>query len=176
MAGSNILLFDQNKENMMTDVEYAAEEQRTDGVQTGIASSKLQNKFQYQVSLVAYAIAQMMVANGKDANDADTVATFVSNLSDSVLQKVIDKASQATAQTGADDTKYMTPLKSKQLIDYLKSTLAQAEAGTDDNTWMTPAKVKAAILEFAPGTGGGATASWDGETLVLTNSVPPNNT
>lgn len=85
-ATSNIKLFDENKTNMMNDATYESDSQREGGVQGGIASSSLQNKFQYQVSLVSYAIAQLMVNNGFDANDSDSVSTFVSNLSKSILQ------------------------------------------------------------------------------------------
>ena len=186
-AGSNILLFDENKSNMLADLAYASSTQRTDGVLQGIASSQLQNKFQYQVSLVAYSIAQMMVANGKDANDADQVATFVANLSDSVLQKVIDKATQAQAEGRVDDTKWLTPLTGTYLVNSLKASLVDAETGTEDTKWMTAKDVKAAITKFAPEFSGssavwsaanpenlvftngtsGITATWSGETLVL---------
>ena len=94
MAGSNFKLFDENKKNMQTDTEYGSDVQRLQGVQTGVASSKLNNKFAYQVSLVAYAITQMMNANGFDAYDSAAVTTFVNNLSRSVLQKVVDKRSE----------------------------------------------------------------------------------
>lgn len=121
MPTSNFKLFDENKTNAMTDAEYASANQRLNGVQSGIASSKLQNKFQIQMSMVAYAIAQLMVQNGYDATDSTAITTFVSNLSNSVLQKVLDKA-----------------------------TTAQAQAGTDNTKWMTPALVKSSIAKFAP--------------------------
>jgi hypothetical protein len=60
MPSSNILLFDANKANMMADEQYSTNTQRLNGVQSGIASSQLQNKTLYQVSLVAYAIAQII--------------------------------------------------------------------------------------------------------------------
>lgn len=107
MAGSNFKLFDENKKNMQTDTEYNSDVQRLQGVQTGVASSKLNNKFSYQVSLVAYAITQMMNANGFNAYDSDAVTTFVNNLSQSVLQKVVDKASTSTLPS--DLTKWTSP-------------------------------------------------------------------
>lgn len=121
MPTTNFKLFDENKTNAMTDAEYASANQRLNGVQSGIASSKLQNKFQIQMSMVAYAIAQVMVQNGYDATDSTAITTFVSNLSNSVLQKVVDKA-----------------------------TTAQAQAGTDNTKWMTPALVKASVEKIAP--------------------------
>ena len=116
MANSNIKLFDENKANMLGDEAYNTNTQRLGGVQAGVASSQLQNKFQYQMSLVAYAIAQMMIANNLNAMDSDAVTTFVSNLSNSVLQKVIDKASTADAISGTNDTKWMTPALVKAYV------------------------------------------------------------
>ena len=116
MANSNIKLFDENKANMLGDEAYNTNTQRLGGVQAGVASSQLQNKFQYQMSLVAYAIAQMMIANNLNAMDSDAVTTFVSNLSNTVLQKVIDKASTADAISGTNDTKWMTPALVKAYV------------------------------------------------------------
>lgn len=93
MPKNNFKLFDENKSNMMTDVEYNTNAQRLNGVQSGVASSQLQNKTLYQTALMCYALAQIMAANGYDANDADAVSTFVNNLSLSMVQKVVDKAS-----------------------------------------------------------------------------------
>ena len=121
MPTSNFKLFNENKANMLTDTEYSSNAQRLNGVQSGIASSKLQNKFQYQSSLVAYAIAQLMVQNGYDATDSTAVTTFINNMSNTMLQKVVDKA-----------------------------TDAQAKEGTNTTKWMTPALVKSAITELAP--------------------------
>ena len=93
MPTNNFKLFDEKKANMMTDEEYAINQQRLNGVQSGVASSQLQNKTLYQTALMCYALAQLMAANGYDANDANAVSAFVNNLSASVLQKVVDKAS-----------------------------------------------------------------------------------
>ena len=125
MASSNILLFDSNKQNMLSDVDYNASTYRANGVQSGIASSSLQNKFQYQVGLVCYAIAQMMVNNGLNALDSDSVTTFVNNLSSSVLQKVVDKATTAQAQAGTDTSKWMTPALTKAAIEAILWTKPQ---------------------------------------------------
>ena len=92
MASSNIKLFDENKGNMLNDTEFNISTQRINGLQTGVASSQLQNKAMYQASLVAYAIAQLMLANGQNANDTDAVSTFVNNLLASIVQKKLDKA------------------------------------------------------------------------------------
>ena len=121
MPVNNILLFDQNKTNMLNDSAYNTNQQRLNGVQGGIASSQLQNKFQYQVSLVAYAIASIMYNNGFDANDANAVTTFVSNMSNSLVQKVLDKASTQEAQAGVVNTKWMSPSLVKAAINFTLS-------------------------------------------------------
>lgn len=117
MASSNIKLFDENKGNMLTDTEFSISNQRMNGLQTGVASSQLQNKAMYQASLVAYAIAQVMMQNGKNANDTDAVSAFVANLSGTMLQKVYDIATKAEAQAGKATGKWMSPALVKAEID-----------------------------------------------------------
>ncbi len=123
MASTNFKLFDENKTNMMSDTEYNINTQRLNGVQAGIASSQLQNKTLHQTSLVAYSIAQIMMQNGYDANDSAAVSSFVGNMSNSLLQKILDKA-----------------------------TSAEAQAGTITNKWISPATMKAAALLLSGGT------------------------
>lgn len=123
MPKNNFKLFDENKSNMMTDVEYNTNNQRLNGVQSGVASSQLQNKTLYQTALMCYALAQLMAANGYDANDADAVSTFVNNLSLSMVQKVVDKASanDITDKTAGKwvDAKQIGELKTDIANNYL---------------------------------------------------------
>lgn len=145
MASSNIKLFDENKGNMLTDTEFNISTQRLNGLQTGVASSQLQNKAMYQASLVAYAIAQIMLQNGLNANDTDAVSAFVANLSSTMLQKVHDIATTEEAQAGTATGKWMSPALTKAFFDYRKATTAEAQEGVNDVKWMSPALVKAAI-------------------------------
>ena len=117
MASSNIKLFDENKGNMLTDTEFNISSQRLNGLQTGVASSQLQNKAMYQASLVAYAIAQVMMQNGLNANDTDAVSAFVANLSGTMLQKVHDIATTDEAKAGVATGKWMSPALVKAAID-----------------------------------------------------------
>ena len=117
MASSNIKLFDENKGNMLTDTEFDISTQRLNGLQAGIASSQLQNKAMYQASLVAYAIAQVMMQNGLNANDTDAVSAFVANLSGTMLQKVYDIATTEEAKAGVATGKWMSPALVKAAID-----------------------------------------------------------
>lgn len=113
MPYNNFKLFDSNKANLLSDTEYSNSTQRLNGVQTGVASSQLQNKFAYQVSLVALAITQIMNQNGLDATDTLPVSTFVGNLGGSLLQKVADRASSAEAVAGVLANKYISPATMK---------------------------------------------------------------
>lgn len=133
MPSSNILLFDANKANMMSDEQYNTNTQRLNGVQSGIASSQLQNKTLYQVSLVAYAIAQIMNQNGLDANDTAAVSAFVANLSGTMLQKVADLATTQQAQAGVVTGKWMSPALVKTAIDTLAAK-AQNILSTETKT------------------------------------------
>ena len=79
MATSNFLIFDENLQDIDTDVEYAAESQRLDGVTPGLATPKMHNKLYRQCSVMAYAIASVLVARGYSADDSDPA-----NLVDSI--------------------------------------------------------------------------------------------
>ena len=123
MPINNFKLFDENKANMMTDDDYAINQQRLNGVQSGVASSQLQNKTLYQTALMCYALAQLMAANGHDANDANAVSTFVNNLSQSMVQKVVDKATDEDISS-ANDNKWVSAGKLK----YFKNSIVQIKS------------------------------------------------
>lgn len=133
MPKNNFKLFDENKSNMMSDDDYAINQQRLNGVQSGVASSQLQNKTLYQTALMCYALAQLMAANGYDANDANAVSTFVNNLSSTMVQKVKDRASELEVKTGANVNKYITPGDFMTSLNYL----TKAKYGESDPTTST---------------------------------------
>ena len=54
---------------------------------------------------------------------------------------ISSKATASEATTGTNDTKYMTPSKTKSAIDNYKATQAQAEAGSDNTKYMTALRV-----------------------------------
>lgn len=74
MATQNFQIFDESLTDIDTDLEYQAEAQRINGVTPGLASPKLHNKLYRQCSVMAYAIATVMVARGFDAKDDDPAA------------------------------------------------------------------------------------------------------
>ena len=71
MASTNFLVFDEGKQNMMSDGDYSANTQRARGVTPGIAYPNLHNKLYYQTSVMVKAIADFMVAQGTNASDED---------------------------------------------------------------------------------------------------------
>ena len=101
-------------------------------------------------------LAELAAALGNDANFA---ATLTASLAGKVA--LSDKASTAQAQAGTDDLTWMTPLKTKQAITALSSTVGSATeaaagtvelatntetiTGTDNVRATHPAGVKAAI-------------------------------
>ena len=138
MATNNIKIFDENKSNMLSNEAYGVNSQRLNGVQQGIASSQLQNKTLYQVSLVAYAIGQMMQANGFDANDELAVSAFCDNMSKSIMQKTLDLVSADDVTSFEDTKKYINPATWKAAFDFMKADTALIQAGTDDTHYVTP--------------------------------------
>lgn len=79
MATHNFQIFDESMTDTMTDIDYQTDTQRTNGVIPGVASPLLHNKLYRQCSVMAYALAQVMVARGYDAPDSDP-ATLVNSI------------------------------------------------------------------------------------------------
>ena len=166
MASSNIKLFDENKGNMLSDSEFSISNQRMNGLQTGVASSQLQNKAMYQASLIAYAIAQVMMQNGKNANDTDAVSAFVANLSGTMLQKVYDIATTEEAKAGVATGKWMSPALVKAAIDKTLSdkNFLQKSGGTMTGNLILNANPTAKL--------GAATKQYvDSKVTTLENSI-----
>ena len=126
MASSNFKIFDENKANMLSDGEYNTNAQRLNGVQQGIASSQLQNKTLYQLSLLANAFSQIMVANGIDCNDTDAVTTFVNNVSNTFMQRVANKATEEEIKAASAVNKYVPPNLLNKYVGETKSSLEES--------------------------------------------------
>lgn len=83
MATTNILEFDTQKTNMMTDELYSGSSQRSSGVTGGLADSSLHNKLFRQTSLMAAALAKAVQQSGYDVLDTSTsevIASYILNL------------------------------------------------------------------------------------------------
>lgn len=74
MATHNFQIFDESMTDAMTDVDYQTDSQRTNGVIPGVANPLLHNKLYRQCSVMAYAIAQTIVARGYSIDDSDPVS------------------------------------------------------------------------------------------------------
>ena len=74
MAEHNFQIFDESMADTMSDIDYQTDSQRTNGVIPGVANPLLHNKLYRQCSVMAFAIAQVIVARGYDANDSDPAA------------------------------------------------------------------------------------------------------
>lgn len=84
MPTNNFQIFDENMQNMMGDGDYSVSSRRLNGVQTGIASSQLQNKTLFQTSVMAKALADLLNDFGHDVTDSsysDISAALIKELS-----------------------------------------------------------------------------------------------
>lgn len=66
MASNNFLIFDENKQNMLSDTAYDSDSQRKNGLEPGMARSALMNKVLYQITTVCSSIAQFLASKGYD--------------------------------------------------------------------------------------------------------------
>lgn len=73
MATSNFKVFAESvsSNNVVTDAEYATDTQRINGVVPGIAAADLHNKLYKQATIMAAALAQVLVEQGQDALDSN---------------------------------------------------------------------------------------------------------
>lgn len=116
MPSNNFKIFDENKLNMMNDTEYSTYQQRLNGVQTGVANSKLQNKTLYQLTLVASAIASIVNKNGFNFLDTSTSDELSSYLSATLVQKVDDMANESDLRNPPSTMKWVSP---SLLVNYV---------------------------------------------------------
>lgn len=80
MATNKFLIFDENKANLQSDLTYASDPQRINGVAPGQAKSVLHNKLFRQVSIMTYALGELIKDKGIQVDDSDP-AILVSALS-----------------------------------------------------------------------------------------------
>ena len=74
------------------------------------------------------------------------------NVDYDTIMRSTNKATQAEAEAGTDDKKFMTPLLVAKSIarNVVFATAEEAEAGTIENKAMNPKQVKASVLKNAP--------------------------
>lgn len=73
MARSNFKVFAEavDSSKVVSDAEYAVNTQRIGGVVPGLAAADLHNKLYKQATIMAAAMAQVLVEQGQDALDSD---------------------------------------------------------------------------------------------------------
>lgn len=134
MATNKFLVFDENKSNMQTDAEYAAETQRSGGV-SGIAKSVMHNKLFHQLSMMVAAIGEFIKSVGYDASD-DDLPTLTNAISNSFASKS-DLSNISTFQV-AGGTGTAITLSGVQLVNGASKTFVASAnnngAATSINT------------------------------------------
>ena len=83
-GNTNIQIFNQTSQNMVTDSEYASDAQRINGVIPGVARSELHNKLFRQFSVMGYAVAKFIVDQGYDALDTNP-PEIATNLAQAII-------------------------------------------------------------------------------------------
>lgn len=93
MASSNFKVFAESVAalNVVSDAEYATDTQRINGVVPGLAPAALHNKLYKQATIMAAALAQVLVEQGQDALDSDYAALVASLKKSLVLSLNGDK-------------------------------------------------------------------------------------
>lgn len=111
--------------NIMSQADYAAAAEQTDGVQPGPASSALANKIWRQGANMAAAVGQMIVTQGSDALDNGDIGALATNLTDALKAIPVDYTtvnfedvsvpSGSTTNLGS----YIFPKKGIYLIEFV---------------------------------------------------------
>lgn len=140
MASTNFLVFDEGKQNMMSDGDYSANTQRARGVTPGIAYPNLHNKLYYQVSVMAKAIADFMVAQGANASDEDVeqltadISTAFTNFVDNKTKDVYLPLSGGTMKGNINANGYnITATKFIGNLQGKADSAANADSATKAN-------------------------------------------
>jgi hypothetical protein len=97
--------------------------------------------------------AASAASSASSANE-DAIAAAASAAAAEAAAGSVTLASQAEAEAGSDNTKYMSALRVKQSIatNVVLASQAEAEAGSDNAKTMTSLRVKQAIVANAPKT------------------------
>lgn len=81
MSGINeFLVFDENNQNSLTNEAYSIDEQRLNGVESGIARSSLYNKAMRQATLLSNAFGQLLSEKDLNAKEDSTIKEAIKEL------------------------------------------------------------------------------------------------
>lgn len=173
VISTNFLVFDEGKQTMMSDGDYSANTQRARGVTPGIAYPNLHNKLYYQVSVMAKAIADFMVAQGANASDEDVeqltadISTAFTNFVDKKTKDVYLPLSGGTMKGNINANGYnITATKFIGNLQGKADSAANADSATKANQDSQGQTINTTYVK-------GITAS--NATLTLTKGDDSNN-
>lgn len=180
MVNTNFLVFDEGKQNMMSDGDYSANTQRARGVTPGIAYPNLHNKLYYQVSVMAKAIADFMVAQGVNASDEDVeqltadIATAFTNFVDNQTKDVYLPLSGGTLKgnLNADGNN----ITADDFIGNLQGTATKAQQDKNgleiDSNYIKNIQNNKGVLTITKGND--TTSQLTINSVIATSNVPSN--
>ena len=151
------------------DSEYTNATQRQNGVTPGMAISRLHNKLYLQVSAMAKAIADFIVAQGHDCYDND-VAEITTNLQAAIANVVGNNISEHNTDTGAHSNLEITvndtfiPTKDTDMLVNLLSGLGRRFRDvTGKGNWYDAPDISLATLAtLVSNLASGSDVQWSG--------------
>ncbi|MDN0046519.1 hypothetical protein QVN49_05775, partial [Megasphaera hexanoica] len=171
MAETNFKIF--NEANMadrtFNDSEYTNATQRQNGVTPGMAISRLHNKLYLQVSAMAKAIADFIVAQGHDCYDND-VAEITANLQAAIANVAGNNISEHNTDAGAHSNLELTvndtfiPTKDTDMLVNLLSGLGRRFRDvTGKGNWYDAPDISLATLAtLVSNLASGSDVQWSG--------------
>lgn len=171
MAETNFKIF--NEANMadrtFNDSEYTNATQRQNGVTPGMAISRLHNKLYLQVSAMAKAIADFIVAQGHDCYDND-VAEITANLQAAIANVAGNNISEHNTDAGAHSNLELTvndtfiPTKDTDMLVNLLSGLGRRFRDvTGQGNWYDAPDISLATLAtLVANLSSGSDVQWSG--------------
>lgn len=177
MAETNFKIFNEanTADRTFNDSEYMNATQRQNGVTPGMALSRLHNKLYLQVSAMAKAIADFIVAQGHDCYDND-VAEITANLQAAIENVAGSNISEHNTDAGAHSNLALTvndslvPTKDTDTLVNLLSGLGKRFRDvTGKGNWYDAPDISLATLAtLVSNLASGSDVSWSGS--KFTNS------
>lgn len=171
MAETNFKIFNEanTADRTFNDSEYTNATQRQNGVTPGMALSRLHNKLYLQVSTMAKAIADFIVAQGHDCYDND-VAEITANLQAAIANVAGNNISEHNTDAGAHSNLELTvndtfiPTKDTDMLVNLLSGLGKRFRDvTGKGNWYDAPDISLATLATLVGNlSSGSDVQWSG--------------
>ena len=180
MAGTNFLQFNPTSANQDDDAAYTADPLRSGGITLdAVMSSPLANKLFYQLSTMALAIANAMVAAGQNAQDASAATlsanftTFIKFLAAAATQLIVLAFSSTPVFDASQGSGFEMTLSAAVTASTLENvspgqiiTFVLKQDGTGSHTFAWPSNVKGAGDIIADANSASVQAFYVDSTLV----------